>query len=73
MTLALRFSLKIGPTLNAAFMDGNGLDEVVRILREAADKLEASRSHDASIRDINGNRVGGYRLAWVTPRKGDAS
>lgn len=54
----MSFKLKI-KTDNAAFAeDGNGgKNEVARILREIAEKLEAG--YDVgSARDINGNKVG---------------
>lgn len=50
------FTLKI-ETDNAAFEDDNLLAEVARILRVAADKVEQG-DHPASLRDVNGNKVG---------------
>ena len=44
-------------TGNAAFDDGNREAEVARILREAADKIEAGYE-DFTLRDYNGNKVG---------------
>lgn len=48
-------------TGNAAF-DENKSEEVARILREVADKIEANgvQRHFQSIRDINGNDVGRF-------------
>lgn len=52
-------------TDNAAFVDDDGPYEVARILRDIADQIEVSgrlsRFHTVSIRDINGDRVGGYK------------
>lgn len=42
-------------TSNAAFEEGN--DEVVRILRDLADKFECGSVRE-NILDINGNKVG---------------
>jgi len=48
-------------TTNASFDDGCGLPEIARILREAADAVEANGpSH---LRDINGNIVGEWVLS----------
>ena len=44
-------------TRNAAFEDGP--QELARILRGAADKVEAGRP-DAHLRDVNGNLVGEF-------------
>lgn len=44
-------------TGNAAFDDGNREAEVARILREAADKIEAGYE-DFGLYDFNGNKVG---------------
>jgi hypothetical protein len=43
---------------NAAFGEDRSL-EIARILREAADKLEAG-STGSQLRDFNGNRVGQF-------------
>lgn len=45
---------------NAAFDDGEGgKQEVIRILRDAIEKLD--QGHDsAGLRDTNGNKVGSY-------------
>lgn len=43
---------------NAAFEDGQGA-ELARILRRLADDV-ASGDSFATLRDINGNRVGGF-------------
>ena len=44
-------------TENAAFEDGDGNIELVRILRDLASKVE-SGSNPETLRDINGNKVG---------------
>jgi hypothetical protein len=74
--MARRFELTID-TGNAAFHDDDGprpAPELARILREVADDIEGTgavpyrRSDDGrlhaeqTIRDINGNRVGSYRM-----------
>jgi hypothetical protein len=46
-------------TFNAAFEDG-AHQEVARILREIADRVEQG-SDGGPVRDINGNTVGRYR------------
>lgn len=50
-------------TDNAAFEEG-GNAEIVRILRDVADRIERSDSLDAhhygGIRDVNGNTVGSF-------------
>ena len=51
------FTLNI-QTDNAAFQDDGPSVEVVRILRELADKIERTGADDYSLIDINGNRVG---------------
>lgn len=51
-------------TNNSAFDNSDGLHgraEIARILRNIADKVEEGRV-DGSIRDINGNRVGNWKL-----------
>jgi hypothetical protein len=53
------FSLSFD-TDNDAFA-GDPAPETVRILREAATTIERG-SHEAAVYDINGNRVGGFRL-----------
>jgi len=46
-------------TDNAAFENDNCLPEVVRILRQLADKIEKHRFLDGHyLRDVNGNTVG---------------
>jgi len=55
MTLKLEFE-----TDNAAF-DGYRADEVSRILREIAERVEAGIEAD-DIRDINGNKIGQYAM-----------
>lgn len=48
---------------NAAFDDGNRRAEVVRILRETAERVEAGEGKFfETIRDINGNEVGQFKL-----------
>ena len=54
------FSLKL-KTDNAAFSDGNKSYEISRILREIADKIEDGNT-EGSIRDINGNRIGEFKI-----------
>lgn len=50
--------LKLEITMdNAAFEDGEGHDEAARILREAADKIEAG-AWAFPLLDCNGNKVG---------------
>jgi hypothetical protein len=58
----MSFKLKIA-TDNAAFTeDGNdGRNEVARILREIAEKLESSFDCGTA-RDINGNKVGEWSI-----------
>lgn len=48
---------KKGYADNAAFQDGNKQAEVARILRKAADDIEAG-AETGSCMDINGNKVG---------------
>ena len=55
----MRFTLNLQSD-NAAFTEDPGT-EVARILREAADRLEAGQE-DANCRDINGNTVGSFYL-----------
>lgn len=45
-------------TDNAAFDDGNRDNEVARILREAADRIENGSQDDFGLYDFNGNKVG---------------
>lgn len=47
---------------NAAFED-DPREEVVRILREAADQIEYGRN-EGSLRDYNGNVVGNYYVEF---------
>jgi hypothetical protein len=54
------FALRIS-TSNDAFADGSDLEEVARILREVADRIEAGEPA-GQVRDINGNTVGNYKL-----------
>lgn len=54
MSKDVRITIDTG---NAAFDDGNREAEVARILREAADRIEAG-AEDFTLRDINGNKVG---------------
>jgi hypothetical protein len=58
----MAFSL-IFDTDNDAFT-GDPTPEVVRILREAATRIESGWS-EGTVYDLNGNRVGGYRLLGV--------
>lgn len=48
---------------NAAFEDAPG-EEIARILREAADRIESGDLPGGftNLRDMNGNAVGAYRL-----------
>jgi hypothetical protein len=48
-------------TVNAAFEDNQ--NEVSRILRELADKLESGQNPE-SLRDINGNKVGTVNITF---------
>lgn len=48
-------------TDNAAFDEENREHEVARILREVADLVEGG-SDTNQVRDVNGNRIGGYNL-----------
>lgn len=52
------FTLNI-VTENAPF-DPDAFDEVARILRELADKIERQRPDAGQLRDINGNFVGKF-------------
>lgn len=54
-------TLVIDDTGNAAFEDGNDRDEIARILREVAKKIEDGYE-DISVRDYNGNTVGTLEL-----------
>lgn len=54
------FKLEID-TGNAAFDGGTCREEVARILRHVASKIENGASESACI-DINGNTVGRFRL-----------
>jgi hypothetical protein len=47
-------------TDNAAF-DDDPVPELVKLLAEVAAKLEAG-TRDSTVRDLNGNTVGEYRL-----------
>lgn len=53
-------------TANAAFHPefGDGSDEVARILRDVADRVEAG-DRTGVVRDINGNPVGTFRMTNV--------
>jgi hypothetical protein len=58
--VAKEFNLEIRNMGNAAFADDCNI-EVARLLRKAADELESTTSTGRStLRDINGNTVGGY-------------
>jgi hypothetical protein len=48
-------------TYNAAFEE-NVFQESARILREVANKLEKKEELSGTIRDINGNEIGGFVL-----------
>ncbi len=57
-------SLKFSLTLecgNDAFR-GNAYPEVIRLLREAADRMERRAQPAGVLLDINGNKVGSYAL-----------
>jgi DNA-nicking Smr family endonuclease len=56
------FTLKIDCD-NAAF-DDNEADEVARILRSIADKLEHGQTNFPNVFDIHGNTVGEARLKF---------
>ena len=47
-------------TDNAAFSDGMAPDEIARILRQHADRIEQAGCNfcDWPVRDVNGNRIG---------------
>lgn len=61
----MAFKLTI-ETDNAAFADADGPQELARILRELADKIDETNwltIPDAGrVHDINGNTVGGWAL-----------
>jgi len=60
-----KFELNIA-TDNAAFDNASGgADEVARLLREAADKVESGglSGQERPLRDINGNTVGAFFYA----------
>jgi hypothetical protein len=55
---SVMFTLKIEMT-NAAFDDGDGGRwELVRILRDTADRIEGGAATLGLVRDTNGNKVG---------------
>ena len=54
------FTLKIS-TVNAAFGDGNRYDEIARILREVAARVEGGQQAGSAM-DENGNKVGSWRF-----------
>jgi hypothetical protein len=59
--LEFKLSMNCG---NAAF-DENANAEIARILRKIADDLEADasgRCYEQYFRDVNGNRVGSFKL-----------
>lgn len=61
----MRFSLEITGMGNAAFQEDFGGDpetEVARILRSAADRIENGSLNAGSLYDVNGNKVGQYRV-----------
>lgn len=67
-----KFELTIDDLGNAAF-DGPAerLDEVARILRHAADEVEAGKGN-AYLYDVNGNKVGSWSLdPWQAPDDDD--
>lgn len=55
-------------TDNDAFAGEDLIGEVARILREIASKIEGG-TYSGGVRDINGNRVGGFHLS--TPDEDD--
>lgn len=60
----MEFTLKITGMGNAAFVEseGGGAEmETARILREAADRIEAGHLDAGTLHDINGNKVGQYQ------------
>ena len=48
---------------NAAFADGAGPDEVARILRQIAKRIEDRTHDDGPIIDCNGNTVGRWHMS----------
>lgn len=63
----MRFKLEITGMGNAAFQEdedfgGNPETEVARILRAAAERIENGSLDAGSLWDINGNKVGEYRV-----------
>jgi len=61
----MRFSLSF--SMDGAAFDGgdNSVDEVVRILHDVADNLNAYGAHGnvpSSIYDVNGNRIGSWEV-----------
>lgn len=56
---ALTFS-----TDNAAFEGENGPAEAARILRDIAQRIEFKGDTHGTVRDINGNKVGAWSIAF---------
>lgn len=54
--MAIKFSCEIKSN-NAAFTDAPG-DELARILRALADRIESGAEGHFVLRDVNGNKVG---------------
>lgn len=50
-------------TDNAAFEGDGGNAEVARILRAIAERVEADAG-SGSVRDVNGNRIGEWKLTY---------
>lgn len=46
---------------NAAF-EGDGRDELARVLRSLAQDIESGSRDKASLYDINGNKVGTFKI-----------
>lgn len=64
----MKFTLTITGMGNAAFQEdedfgGNPETEVARILRTAADRIENGHLDAGSLWDVNGNKVGEYRVS----------
>ena len=58
----MTFTLTIN-TDSAAFEDNVGAAEIARVLREAANKIERNFELNGVVRDVNGNKCGGFTTA----------
>jgi hypothetical protein len=61
MQSSFMFTLFI-ETKNAAFSDGASGAEIARILKEITSQVEEGQE-SGTVKDINGNRVGSFKLA----------